>query len=666
MATRHVNGVLRHLRTAARVGDNGGPTDGQLLSCYIAGRDESAFAALVRRHGPMVLGVCRRVLRHGQDAEDAFQATWLVLARKAASLRRRELVGNWLYGVAYRAALEVRAGRRKGGEPVNELPEPAVVDESAVWRDLRPVLDQELSRLPEKYRVPVVLCDLEGRTRREAARQLGIPEGTLSGRLTTARRTLARRLGRRGLALSGGALAAALAHGAASAGVPPSLAVSAVRSATAVAGESTAAVAVSARVTTITEGVLKTMLLTKLKALGTILLACLTLGGLALTATLPAAAREQQGAAPAAPAAARPVAEAPRQGKGFFAGKTDLVYALAFSPNDQVLASGGDDFKVRLWELRTRQVIRILDGPQGQVRAVRFSPDGRTLAAGADDGVIYFWDVPTGKRKGEVTADLPKKLAAGKPLAGAVFVNSLVFLPGGKLAAVYQYLHREQDTWHSRVVLWDRARGTAETLHEERGHSSSLALSPDGKALAATLWGDSHGFKVWDLKGRKVIWEGQAGPDFMSAVAFAPDGKKLVAGGGHSVEVQGGFRVEGRLWLFDVETRKQLWHVKAPDNWAYSRLAFTADGSGVLTGSSGPIRPFRVNGAQGSKVVSELRRWDAATGKVVWKAEGEFGSIQGLAVSADGRTVAASDDEQLMLFDPEQGKRRAVLPKVWR
>ena len=178
-------------------------TDGQILECFITRRDEAAFEALVRRHGPMVLGVCRRILRNTHDAEDAFQATFLVLARKAPSIGQRELVGNWLYGAAYRAALEAKAARRRVRErQVSAMPEPEAAAEAQDWVDLRPVLDQELSRLPDKYRVPVALCDLQGRTRRDVARQLGIPAGTLSGRLATARRVLASRLARVGVALS--------------------------------------------------------------------------------------------------------------------------------------------------------------------------------------------------------------------------------------------------------------------------------------------------------------------------------------------------------------------------------------------------------------------------------------------------------------------------------
>src|SRR5205085_648735 len=181
---------------------------------------------------------------HPQDAEDAFQATFLVLIRKAASLAQRELLGNWLYGVAYRTALDARAAaarRRARERQVSPMPEPEARNSADVWHDLRPLLDQELNRLPDKYRVAVVLCDLEGRTRRDAARQLGIPVGTLSGRLTMARQMLAKRLARHGLALSGGMLTAALSQGAASACVPTALMASTLEAATAVAAGQAAA-----------------------------------------------------------------------------------------------------------------------------------------------------------------------------------------------------------------------------------------------------------------------------------------------------------------------------------------------------------------------------------------------------------------------------------------
>jgi RNA polymerase sigma factor (sigma-70 family) len=190
--SRQVSRVLDHLRQAAL--RHGGPTDGQLVQRYLDDGDGAAFAALVRRHGPMVLGVCRRVLRHEQDAEDAFQATFLVLARKAASVVPAEAVGHWLYGVAYRAAQKAReaAARRRARE---RLARPRQPEECPVPDERREDLDREIARLPDVYRAAVVLCHLQGLSRKEAARRLGCPEGTLSSRLAKARRLLAGRLG---------------------------------------------------------------------------------------------------------------------------------------------------------------------------------------------------------------------------------------------------------------------------------------------------------------------------------------------------------------------------------------------------------------------------------------------------------------------------------------
>jgi RNA polymerase sigma factor (sigma-70 family) len=246
---RQLNGVLD-------------PTpDGQLLERFLTTKDEAAFETLVRRHGPMVLGVCRRVLGHLHDAEDAFQATFLVLARRAGSVRRCGSLGNFLYGVAHRTALQARrAALRRRAHEAKAMPRPQTPDDA--WDGLREALDLELQRLPEKYRSAVVLCDLEGRPRKEAARQLGLPESTLASRLATARRTLARRLTRRGLTLSGGALAAALAQKA-SAAVPAVLVSSTVEVAAAVAAGSMAAAATPAAA--LMNEVHKAMLISKLK-----------------------------------------------------------------------------------------------------------------------------------------------------------------------------------------------------------------------------------------------------------------------------------------------------------------------------------------------------------------------------------------------------------------
>jgi RNA polymerase sigma factor (sigma-70 family) len=267
---------LKHLLSHLQQGGSG-LTDGQLLGRFIATREETAFAALVRRHGPMVLGVCRRVLHDFHDAEDAFQATFLVLARKAPSVRRHESVGSWLYGTAYRTAMEARtmsARRRARERPMQDTPQPAVAEAEA--QDWRPLLDRELSLLPEKYRAAIVLCDLEGRTRRETAGLLKVPEGTLSSRLAAGRQMLAKRLARRGVALSGGAVAGALGREAASAQVPAGLMGSTVKlAALTAAGQAGAA---STTAVLLMKGVMKAMLLKKLRLAAGAVVAVLALG----------------------------------------------------------------------------------------------------------------------------------------------------------------------------------------------------------------------------------------------------------------------------------------------------------------------------------------------------------------------------------------------------
>jgi RNA polymerase sigma factor (sigma-70 family) len=280
MATR-TSAIIQRLRKALQIQPRGtGETDGQLLGCFVASRDEAAFAALVLRHGPMVWGVCRRLLNH-HDAEDAFQAAFLVLFRKAASIRRRELLANWLYGVAHQTAMQARRAASRRG--IRERQVGIMVDQVAAEPDhgqeLHRLLDQELSCLPARYRAVIVLCDLEGKTRREAARHLGVPEGTIAGRVARARAMLAKRLRRLGLVISGGALAVALTHKSASAAVPTSAMTGAIKAAALYsAGQVAAAGAISGHVTALAEGVLKTMLLRKLQIAAALLAAIVTLG----------------------------------------------------------------------------------------------------------------------------------------------------------------------------------------------------------------------------------------------------------------------------------------------------------------------------------------------------------------------------------------------------
>jgi RNA polymerase sigma factor (sigma-70 family) len=263
--------ALQHVRVLFEVGAVGGLTDRQLLERFRA-RDgeaaELAFAALVERHGPMILRVCRRTLRDEHDAQDAFQATFLVLVRKSGSLRGLESLGGWLHGVACRVAACARAAaaRRRVHErkAAEEAMHTARMDHSG-WDDLGTVLHEEIARLPAGYRNAVVLCDLEGLTQEQAARRLGCPSGTVRSRLARGRVRLQARLRRRGLAPAAGGLAALLTAEAATAEVPAALASQTVRAATLAAAGKMLAGAVSA--TALTGAVLRTMFMTKLKIL---------------------------------------------------------------------------------------------------------------------------------------------------------------------------------------------------------------------------------------------------------------------------------------------------------------------------------------------------------------------------------------------------------------
>jgi RNA polymerase sigma factor (sigma-70 family) len=266
MAASPLTNVIQYLRRIT-AGARADVSDEKLLTAFVAERDEAAFASLVRRHGPMVWAVCRRILGNPHDAEDAFQASFLVLARKAASIAARELLANWLYGVAHRTARHARiaaAKRRVKERQVKVMPERPVV-QPALEHDVLPLFDQELSRLADRYRTVLVLCDLEGKTRREAAQQLGVPEGTVAGRLARARSLLAQRLKRHGVVISATALALVLSKNLASACVPPPLILGAIKTGCLFAGGgSTAAYGIPSHIAALSERVVRAMFLTKI------------------------------------------------------------------------------------------------------------------------------------------------------------------------------------------------------------------------------------------------------------------------------------------------------------------------------------------------------------------------------------------------------------------
>jgi RNA polymerase sigma factor (sigma-70 family) len=266
MLTVRTDSVLRFIRSLAVADGTARLSDRELLQRFAARRDEPAFAALVRRHGPMVLRVCLQSLHQDQDAEDAFQATFLILSRKAATVQKQESLGSWLYGVAHHVATNLKRNlsRRRSHESRSSSTLQADPLASMSVREGQKILHQELARLPEKYRAPLVLCCLESLTRDEAARQLGWPLAKLKNRLEEARKRLRGRLASRGLTVGGAFAASVLCEHAASAAIPIVLLDSTVKAATTVAAGGAAASVVSAKVAALAEGVVNAMFITKL------------------------------------------------------------------------------------------------------------------------------------------------------------------------------------------------------------------------------------------------------------------------------------------------------------------------------------------------------------------------------------------------------------------
>src|SRR5262245_15153245 len=257
--------VLRFLSHAAGANEVGDQSDAVLLQEFVSQRSEDAFAALLQRHGPLVFAVCRRTLRENADAEDAFQATFLVLARKAGSIRKQETLSAWLHRVALNISrtIKLAAARRRAHERQVADMAQASLSAGVELRDWQSVLHEEVDHLPEKYRIPVVLCYLQGLTHEEAARRLGWPLGSVKGRLARAREFLRTQLARRGLTLTGAALTTALAD-CATAAVPPALLGVTFRAALSFATGGAAAGALSTRALTLATGAVKAMTTKKL------------------------------------------------------------------------------------------------------------------------------------------------------------------------------------------------------------------------------------------------------------------------------------------------------------------------------------------------------------------------------------------------------------------
>jgi RNA polymerase sigma factor (sigma-70 family) len=606
-------------------------SDTKLLARWRDQRDEDAFACLMARHGPMVLGVCRRILGDVQDAEDAFQATFLVLARKVAQLRRPEALVSFLYGVAVRLARKAHASAkcRKMDQPSAETPEP--VDprpqplDVLTGRELLAFLDAEIARLPETYRLPLLLCLLQGKTVEEAARQLDCSIGSLRGRLERGREQLRRRLSRRGLGLSVGAIALL-----APAVVPEKLLAESLRH---LSGPVPAAVSALAG---------EMMPAVNLKTLG-LALALVTAVGLGAGLSLQSTPAPQT---PVASVPAEPQTQAkaePRRdrygdplppGALTRLGTIRLrhgghVKSVAFTPDGKSVVSGGFDGWAVLWDVRTGKRLRQFRG--GTIQSVAVDPEGKRLALpNYNDGKIILYELATGK-----------ELATCPGHRGGTGV--VVFSPYGKWLASAGKIQRLGGK-DKRIRVWDAA-----TLREVRSWQVEgdwvyqLQFTPNGKGLASVLASEDKEweFRFWDAAtGEEQPLRGALADVRVGAFCFSADGKTLLTGSNAETG--------GLLQLWDLATGKEVRTVAARIEGGIKQVALAPDGKSAWAITwywPGNHKP---------------QQWDLSTGKQLLSLAhpSYITQIEDFALSPDGKCLATGTySHDVFLWDTTTGRR---------
>jgi RNA polymerase sigma factor (sigma-70 family) len=685
--------------------------DTALLERFAQHRDESAFAGLVQRHGRLVWSVSLRVTRQEQDAEDVYQATFLLLARKAASIRKAAALGSWLYGVAHRLALRARcdAARRRHHEQRAQMPSAAADD--LTWRELREVLDLELARLPHKYRAPLELCYLGEVTQEEAARQLGWTARLVRYRLERARKLLRVRLSKRGLPLLT-ALASAVMGSTHASAAPPAITAAVVHAAAPFATRRTVAGTVSAAALVLAEGGASIMFSSKLYLVAAALVALLVLGGTGLFG-----GRAAKEAAPAIAAATDggdragvdrygdplPPGALTRLGtvryrfsavgSTFLADGTTVVsvqqgnaiqlwdartgrllreidtgrfstgwgavavahdrsrIAVSGSLSDD--ANGGMRGAVRVYDLVTGKLLRAVDevGPLQGAVAMALTPDGKVLFGVDRNGQLQVLEVATGKEvlRQKLPADVERAMALS---------------PDGSTLA----LHSGPNT--GKLYVWKWQTGDGPRAIENKGRRGrSLAFSWDGKLLAEC--GDHEpDVRVFDVATGRLLRKLDL-PDLGRFahydVAFAPNGKLLAASGSWGLHSRA-------VHLWEPATGKFVQRLDLPAG----PLAFSPDSTLLVAGSRvwdlAAARELSANDEAHESYVERIitarkdlvvtashddtvRIWDAATGKQRHRLV-LHGWVRGIALSPDAsKLVSISMDDSVCLWDVATGKQ---------
>jgi RNA polymerase sigma factor (sigma-70 family) len=704
MAKEPFTAVLEYLRKICATEELQKLPDGDLLERFLTAREEAAFAVVVHRHGPMVLGVCQRVLGDTHDAEDAFQATFMVLVRRAGSVRREAPLSNWLYGVAQRVALKSwakMAARRSRQRELREMPRTEPLDE-LTWQELRPVLDEEIARLPQQCRAAIVHCYLEGKSYDQAAQELGWPKSSLASRLARGRELLRQRLVKRGIALSATALTTALAEKTAPAAVGALLTINTAKAAAAIAaGKSVAGTILSAEALALTEEAIMGMFAIKGKAMLAAIALSLAIGGAGLAgyhgfsglapddvtplpqhdgnvlADLPqpetnTALAQKKEAVPARDLYGDPLPEFATTRLGTLRWRHDAVIRFAaFLPDGKSVVSVAGDQTIRVWEFPSgnelrriivnsegkRELIAVLGGGDDLASQIQFaaalSVDGKIIATYFDSPVrskkkasnpqIHLHEVGTGK-------ELPSLSASG------LDVTKLVFSPQGE--------HLMSTDYDGTVRIWDWAkakqlRSFASPRREdtERTLSPYMTLdasvyAPDGNALI--FLNGTNALRLVDVRtGQETGASGHTMP--VRSVQFAPNGNQLTTQADDTSTI-----------MWDAATGKDLGsivkRVGKVSSKSFRKVVQVASPDGTILVDLKQIS-FTVKSKE-----EDLTLVDIATGRVISKISItrtgptfqpclQFSSDNKLlAVVNSSSTLRSIEDQRIDLFDVATGK----------
>jgi RNA polymerase sigma factor (sigma-70 family) len=657
-------------------------SDRELLERFIRQHEQPAFAALMFRHGRMVLSVSQRIVQDVHVAEDVLQATFLLFLRKAATLQTHQSIGPWLHEAARRLALKARSERERRHSRESRAREKLVSDPVAelTLREAQAAVDQELARLPERYRAPLILCCLEGMARDEAAQQLGWSLNTLKGRLEQARQLLRARLTRRGLTLPAALLAVLFGESTAKATLSASLVASTAKAASALnTGGAATAGLLSPQVTSLLNAGMRVAWLTKFQMAAALLVGACVFTGVGLAtwmaplAKQPDAKQEKKKSDSPGTTEANVRAENPpatdrygdplperalarlgttrfRQGfmiytaayspdgkmlattsagQGICVWDTDTgkqlyqvlphahVHSVAFAPNGKVLVTGGAGRGIHLFDAATGRQIRKLPGNEGGgTMSLAVSPDSKVLASGGHDCLVRLWDMATGQ-------ELRQLEGHGK------VVNCLAFSPDGEMLA--------SGGLDTSICLWETSTGKpfgelAANPGKDLSFAWSFGFSPDGRTLVSG--GEDKTIRLWDVSLKRVVRLIPGTGKQIARVSFSPDGSLLASG-----------QEDGTIHMWDPRTGKEHSHWQA-HKFRIQTMAFSPKGHVLATGAAWDSGP---------------RLWDVATGKEIHSFAGHHSMIEWLSYTPDGKALlSATRDKEMLHWDLKTGR-----PEPW-